>query len=69
MNAEKEIGALAKNAKILKGGKSKGILIGGNLSVLRTLIGTPYEPNWKNKIIFWEEIDQTLQDIDFYLTW
>lgn len=54
--------------KILKKGKASGILIGGNLSVLMTLIGTKYEPNWNNKILLWEEVDQTKQDIDFWLT-
>ncbi len=54
--------------EILKKGKAIGDLIGGNLSALTTLIGTKYEPDWKNKILFLEEINQTAQDIDFLFT-
>lgn len=52
---------------ILKSGKAHGILIGGNLEVLMTLLGTPYEPDWNNKILFWEEAVRTTEDIDFWL--
>jgi muramoyltetrapeptide carboxypeptidase len=53
--------------EILKKGKAKGVLIGGNLSALMTLLGTEYEPDWREKILFWEETSQTSQDIDFHL--
>lgn len=43
--------------KILKDSKKiSGKLIGGNLFVLNNLIGTKYEPNWKNKILFIESV-------------
>lgn len=54
--------------EILRKGKASGNLIGGNLESLMTLIGTKYEPDWKNKILFWEEYQKTDEDIDFYLT-
>ncbi len=57
-----------KKIDILKSGKASGALIGGNLEVLMTLLGTKYEPNWKNKILFWEETDRTTEEIDFWLT-
>ena len=34
----------------------KGELIGGNLFVLNNLIGTEYEPDWRNKILFIESV-------------
>lgn len=48
---------LNKNSdwKILKKGKSEGILIGGNLSCLLNLVGTEYFPNFKNAILFIED--------------
>jgi len=66
----KPIGAIKnwEKIEILKKGGAKGILIGGNLSVLTTLIGTEYEPDWNHKILLWEEVDETKQDIDFLLT-
>lgn len=57
-----------KNIDILKQGKVNGILVGGNLEVLMTLLGTEYEPNWKGKILFWEEVGRTTEEIDFWLT-
>jgi muramoyltetrapeptide carboxypeptidase len=45
-------------------GKAKGVLLGGNLSNLVALIGTKYEPDWKGKILFVEEIDEKNYQID-----
>ena len=36
-------------------GSSEGELIGGNLSLLVSLFGTPYQPDFKNKILFIED--------------
>lgn len=57
-----------KKIDILKSGKASGALIGGNLEVLMTLLGTKYEPGWKGKILFWEEAGRTTEEIDFWLT-
>lgn len=53
--------------KALKPGKAEGALLGGNLNVLLSLMGTPYEPKWDGKILFWEETDETIEGIDNYL--
>ena len=39
-------------------GESTGILIGGNIKGIQSLIGTPYEPKWEGKILYWEAMDQ-----------
>lgn len=57
-----------RKLEIMKKGKVSGELIGGNLESLMALIGTGYEPDWKNKILFWEEDGNTTEDMDFYLT-
>lgn len=49
-------------------GKVRGPLVGGNISVLSTLIGTPFEPEWKGRILFLEEIGEEPYRIDRYLT-
>ena len=54
-------------AKILKAGTAKGKLIGGNLSVLCSLLGTPYQPDFKNAILFLEDIGEETSHIDRYL--
>ncbi len=49
-------------------GKAKGQLVGGNLSLLLSLIGTPYEINLKNKILFIEEVGEEPYRIDRMIT-
>ncbi len=53
--------------EILKEGKAEGMLIGGNLSVLQLMIGTEYEPDWDNSILFLEEIGAEPQIIEHRL--
>ena len=50
--------------KTLTSGKSKGQLIGGNLTVLTSMLGTKHEPNWDNKILFIEETGEEPYRID-----
>lgn len=57
-----------KTTDILKPGRAQGRLMGGNLEVLLTLLGTKYEPDWKEKILFLEEACRTIEDVDFWLT-
>lgn len=49
-------------------GKANGELVGGNLTVLSSLIGTGYLPDWKNKILFLEEVKEEPYSIDRMLT-
>jgi len=53
---------------IITTGKAKGILIGGNLTVLAGIIGSDFLPNWKNKILFLEEAKEEPYSIDRMLT-
>lgn len=39
----------------LRSGVAEGPLIGGNLSTLRSLIGTEYEPHWDGCVLFLED--------------
>ncbi|WP_167612668.1 S66 peptidase family protein [Maribellus sediminis] len=45
-------------------GKAEGILIGGNLSVLDSMIGSKFEPDFENKIVYLEETDEKIYRID-----
>ena len=45
-------------------GKASGELTGGNLSVLISLAGTIYEPEYEGKILFLEDVDEYLYHID-----
>src|SRR5665213_328383 len=45
-------------------GKAKGILVGGNLSLLVNVIGTSSDIKTKNKILFIEEIGEYIYSVD-----
>ncbi|EYE87747.1 peptidase S66 [Fervidicella metallireducens AeB] len=59
-----------ENIKIMSlvSGKAKGRIVGGNLSLIAATIGTPYEIDTNNKILFLEEIDEFTYSIDRMLT-
>ncbi|HUZ57650.1 MAG TPA: LD-carboxypeptidase [Hanamia sp.] len=45
-------------------GKAKGILVGGNLSLLVNVVGTPSDIKTKNKILFIEEVGEYIYGVD-----
>ena len=54
--------------RIVRRGKAAGQLIGGNLSLLCTTLGTPYQPSFKHRILFLEDIDEAPYRFDRLLT-
>ncbi len=55
------------NMKRLRAGKASGILVGGNMSLLMSTMGTAYEINTDNKVLFLEDIGEDLEVVDNYL--
>lgn len=54
---------------ILSPGIARGKLIGGNLSVLSSLVGTNFLPqDWQDKILFLEDVNEEVYRIDRMLT-
>ena len=49
---------------VVQRGSAEGPLIGGNLSVFVTLLGTPYEPPTKGSILLLEDIGEETYSID-----
>ena len=49
-------------------GKARGILLGGNLSVLAAMIGSPYLPAWEKVILFLEDDGENIYRVDRMLT-
>lgn len=49
-------------------GKVRGKLVGGNLSVLTAMLGSDYLPDWKQTILFVEEIGEEIYRVDRMLT-
>jgi muramoyltetrapeptide carboxypeptidase len=58
---------LAKGAVLIPG-KARGSLMGGNLSLICHLIGTPFLPSFDGSILFLEERGEALYRIDRMLT-
>jgi len=54
--------------EVLKKGKAKGILLGGNLTTLVHMIGTPYEISWNTTILFIEDVGESPYRLDRFLT-
>ena len=52
----------------INGGTATGHLVGGNLSLVVTLIGTPYEPDFRGRILFLEDTNEAPYRIDRMLT-
>jgi muramoyltetrapeptide carboxypeptidase len=52
----------------IRSGKADGRLLGGNLSIMVSLIGTPYDVDTKGKILFIEEVREEPYRIDRMLT-
>lgn len=54
--------------KTINEGKASGKLVGGNLTLMACTLGTPYEIDTKNKILFLEDTEEPPYRIDRYLT-
>lgn len=57
-----------ENPKTLVGGTAKGVLCGGNLSLLAASLGTPWEIDTRDKILFLEDIGEKTYRVDGMLT-
>ena len=50
--------------QIIQSGNASGKLWGGNLSMIQTTFGTPFENSWKNGILFLEDTNEMEYRID-----
>jgi len=57
-----------KAVAILRRGVVCGPLVGGNLSLLCAAVGTPYQPSFRNRILFFEDLDEAPYRFDRMLT-
>lgn len=67
---DKPVGVVEElgSQNVLRPGKAQGQLIGGNLTTLQQLLGTPYEPCWDGAILFWEDVCEQPHALDAKLT-
>lgn len=57
-----------KDISVLSHGKSTGILLGGNLSLLASVIGTKFQPDFSNSVLVVEDIGEEPYRIDRYFS-
>ena len=55
-------------SQIITPGKAQGKFIGGNLSVINSMLGSSYLPIWKDSILFIEDIGEDVYRVDRMLT-
>lgn len=53
---------------VIREGRASGALIGGNLTMVQATLGTPFEVDTRNKILFLEEVGEEPYDLDRMLT-
>ena len=49
---------------VYRNGKARGRLLGGNLDSIEKISGTEYEPDWRGAILFFEELDESVEEMD-----
>lgn len=54
--------------KIIKSGKASGKIIPVNLTVLTTMLGTPYLPDFRGTVLLIEDLCEPVYKLDRYLT-
>jgi muramoyltetrapeptide carboxypeptidase len=57
-----------KTVTVLRSGIVSGPLMGGNITLLCATLGTPYQPPFKNQILFFEDLDEAPYRFDRMLT-
>ncbi len=68
LTSPKELELIPKDGRAIKPGGCSGILAGGNLTTLCHLVGTSYAPNFKGKILLFEDVGEMPYRIDRMLT-
>jgi muramoyltetrapeptide carboxypeptidase len=61
-------GCRRKTISVLRRGQAAGQLIGGNLTLLCATIGTPWQPPFRNRILFLEDLNEAPYRFDRMLT-
>jgi muramoyltetrapeptide carboxypeptidase len=59
---------LTGRTRTFRSGKAAGPLLGGNLTVLTAMMGTPFLPSFDGAILFLEDVDEAEYRIDRMLT-
>lgn len=64
---EIEIKNFSKEIGVISHGRARGVLVGGNLATLIATLGTEYDLDYRDKILFLEEIGEKTYKVDRFL--
>jgi muramoyltetrapeptide carboxypeptidase len=67
-NSRRAVDAPHFAMRTVHGGLATGPLVGGNLSLVSALAGTPYAADFRNSILFLEEVNEAPYRIDRWMT-
>jgi muramoyltetrapeptide carboxypeptidase len=65
---EDDLTVVENRVQTLRPGTARGRLLGGNLTVLTSLVGSGYLPDWDGCILFLEDVEEAPYRIDRMLT-
>ncbi len=60
--------SLPSGTTVLHRGKASGVLLGGNLSLITSILGTPFQPDFQNALLFFEDVGEEPYRIDRMIT-
>ena len=64
LTSGKKLKITPRNGSTLRSGAASGEVSGGNLATLCHLVGTPFEPSFRDRILVLEDIDEARYKID-----
>lgn len=62
-----EANIASENMKVIRHGRASGKILGGNITLINTLLANDFLPNFDDKILFWEEIGESPAMLSFKL--
>ena len=62
--AQSDSCGVACDARVIRGGRARGTLAGGNLALLAALCGTPFAPDLRGAIVVLEDINEAVYRVD-----
>ncbi|WP_417683188.1 S66 peptidase family protein [Pseudidiomarina aquimaris] len=65
---EETLTMMSNRTTTVNSGTAQGVLVGGNLTVLTSLCGTPYFPDLKGKVLMLEDVGENIYRIDRFLS-
>jgi len=54
--------------RMIYDGRAEGLLAGGNLTIVTSMVGTPYLPDFRDHVLFFEDVNEPLYRVDRLIT-